>query len=331
MHEIIQKEFLHQEKEDQARMTVYFERAVREELDHPERYLQLLRKKNYHPEEILQLSLKDTPVRVSSEISIRKHTLCQIPYYHTHDFYELVYVYRGKGGQYLAGEKEPLQMGPGDMCLLTPGKIHAMMPSGKNDIVLKLILPRTLVKQLSSECRRDSDLTGWADILESRNELYLFRTAGTDNFSISHLMEALMMELYREKGYTAAAVRSLLMLLLIGLGRAKMERQGRSFFYTVADYIQSHICSAELDDLAARMGYSSRHLARRIAEETGSSFSELLLHIRLQKAADLLAETDLVIEEVACQAGYKNSSGLYKRFQSVYGMSPGEYRKLYRG
>lgn len=210
MYEIIQKEFLHQEKEDQARMTVHFERAVKEELDHPERYLQLLRKKNYHPEEILRLSLKDTPVRVSSEISIRKHTLCQIPYYHTHDFYELVYVYRGKGGQYLAGEKEPLQMGPGDMCLLTPGKIHAMMPSGNKDIVLKLILPRTLVKQLSSECRRDSDL------------------------------------------------RSLLLLLLIGLGRAKMERQSRSFIYTVADYIQSHICSAELDDLAARMGYSSR-------------------------------------------------------------------------
>lgn len=45
MHEIIQKEFLHQEKEDQARMTVYFERAVREELDHPERYLQLLKKR----------------------------------------------------------------------------------------------------------------------------------------------------------------------------------------------------------------------------------------------------------------------------------------------
>ena len=48
-------------------------------------------------------------------------------------------------------------------------------------------------------------------------------------------MEALMMELYRKKGYTATAVRSLILLLLISLGRTKMERQGRSFFYTVAD------------------------------------------------------------------------------------------------
>ena len=44
MNEKIRKEFLSQEKEDQARMTVCFEKAVRAELDHPERYLQLLKK-----------------------------------------------------------------------------------------------------------------------------------------------------------------------------------------------------------------------------------------------------------------------------------------------
>lgn len=330
MNTKILEEFTKQELEDQARMTVCFETAVREELDRPERYLQLLQGKNYHPEEILSLSVKETPVRVSSEISIRKHTLCQIPYYHTHDFYEMIYVYRGKGGQYLAGEKEPLLMEEGDICLLTPGKIHAMMPSGKSDIVLKIILPRMMIKHLLAEFRTDDDLTGWADMVDRRNEFYLFQTAETHEFSIRRLVEALMTEMYREQGYTAAVVRSLLILLFIGLDRSKMERRSGSFFYTVVDYIQNHICSAELDDLAVQMGYSSRHLTRRIAEETGSNFSDLVTHIRVQKAADLLVETDLIVDEVACQVGYKNGSGLYKRFQAVYGMPPGEYRKLYR-
>lgn len=65
-------------------------------------------------------------------------------------------------------------MEAGDVCILTPGKIHAMLPSGKNDIVLKLIPPRTMAKTLVSECGRDSDLSDWADMLESRNELYLW-------------------------------------------------------------------------------------------------------------------------------------------------------------
>ena len=30
------------------------------------------------------------PVRTGNTFSIHKHTLCQIPYFHTHDFYELV-------------------------------------------------------------------------------------------------------------------------------------------------------------------------------------------------------------------------------------------------
>ena len=44
------------------------------------------------------------------------------PYYHTHDFYELIYVYRGRGGQYLAGEKDALRMETGDVCLSTSPK-----------------------------------------------------------------------------------------------------------------------------------------------------------------------------------------------------------------
>lgn len=330
MNEKILEEFAKQEKEDQTRMTICFETAVREELERPERYLHLLKGKDYPPKEILKLSVKETPIRVSSEISIRKHTMCQIPYYHTHDFYELIYVYRGTGGQYLAGEKEELRMEAGDVCLLTPGKIHAMMPSGEKDIVLKLILPRTAVKDLMSEFRTDGSLSGWADMLGRRNELYLYRAAAISAFPVRHLIEALMMELYREEGSAKTAVKSLLSLLMIGLERSKPAGRDSSFLYTVVNYIQNNICTAELDGLAAWIGYSSRHLTRRIADETGSSFSDLLVHIRLQKAADLLAETELTVEEVACRTGYKNSSGLYKRFQAVYGMSPGEYRKLYR-
>ena len=83
-------EFERQEKEDKDRMTTMLETAIREELDCPEHYIDILRGSSFRPGDILKLSVKDTPVRVSSGVSIRKHTLCQIPYYHTHDFYELI-------------------------------------------------------------------------------------------------------------------------------------------------------------------------------------------------------------------------------------------------
>ena len=148
-------EFERQEKEDKDRMTTMLETAIREELDCPEHYIDILRGSSFRPGDILKLSVKDTPVRVSSGVSIRKHTLCQIPYYHTHDFYELIYVYQGNAGQYLPGGESALEMRAGDICFLTPGKIHAMLPSETDDIILKMILPRQLMRQILEELRSE--------------------------------------------------------------------------------------------------------------------------------------------------------------------------------
>lgn len=328
MWAVLSDEFEKQEKEDKDRMTSMLETAIREELDCPEHYIDILRGSSRRPGDILRLSVKDTPVRVSSGISIRKHTLCQIPYYHTHDFYELIYVYQGNAGQYLPGEKTALKMSAGDICLLTPGKIHAMLPSGEDDIILKMILPRQLMGQILEELRSEERYKERADMLEKRNELYLFRTVQEDALPMKKLMESLMLELYSEQGYKMPSIITLLFLLFIGLEQRNMEYRRSGLVYAVTDYIQRNVCTATIDELAAQMGYSSRHLARRISEETGGNFSDMLMHMRVQRAAELLAETDLTMEEIAGQAGYGSTSGLYKRFHAVYGMSPGEYRKL---
>ncbi len=331
MNEQILKAFEQQEKEDQLRMTTCLEHGIREELDRPERYIRLLSQNAYPPEEILRLSIKEMPVRVSSGFSIRKHTLCQIPYFHTHDFYELIYIYQGSSVQYLTGEKEALEMKRGDICLFTPGKIHAMMPSSKQDIVLKMILPKTLMKQIRDGLRTEEGLKNLADMLDRRNEVYIFPGMTEQDPSVRYLIESLMKETYREAGKSTLAVKSLLHLLFIKLARGRMECRKKALLNIISDYIQRNIKTARLDALAEELGYSVRHLGRRIAEETGGSFSDILIYIRVQKAADLLAETDLLIDDVARESGYKNASGLYKRFAAVYGMSPGDYRKLYRG
>ncbi len=279
MWAVLLDEFEKQEKEDKDRMTTMLETAIREELDCPEHYIDILRGGSWRPGDILRLSVKDTPVRVASGISIRKHTLCQIPYYHTHDFYELIHVYQGNVGQYLPGGKTALKMRAGDVCILTPGKIHAMLPSEKDDIILKMILPRQLMRQILEELRSEARYKERADMLEKKNELYLFRAVKEDALLMKKLMESLMLELYSEQGYKMPSVITLLILLFIGLGQRDMESRRSGLVYAVTDYIQRNICTATIDELAD-------------------------------------------------QAGYGSTSGLYKRFHAVYGMSPGEYRRL---
>lgn len=59
---------------------------------------------------------------------------------------------------------------------------------------------------------------------------------------------------------------------------------------------------------------------------TGSTFKELLLHKRLDKAARLLRETRLTIQEVCAEVGYDNTSYFHRVFRRRYGKSPKEYR-----
>lgn len=296
--------FAAQEKEDLDRMTVNFSQAIREEFHNMPENINGFGKNVYTPGEILAFSIKKTLVRVSSELSLRKHTLCQVPYYHTHDFYELIYVYQGRGGQYLPDEKEPLEMGEGALCLLTPGKIHAMMPAAENDIVLKLILPGNVFKGLMER----------------------FETDGAKAWAQKLLIEGLLEEMYRKEGCQRLVVDSLLNLLFVSLERTVMEHRQGGFLYAVSNYIRKNLPDACLKGLADEMGYSPRHMGRKIMEASGGSFSDLLTRIRLQRAAELLQDTHLPVEAVARECGYQTTSGFYKGFIKIYGMAPGEYR-----
>jgi two-component system, response regulator YesN len=65
-------------------------------------------------------------------------------------------------------------------------------------------------------------------------------------------------------------------------------------------------------------------------EHTGTNFVDFLKGLRIEKAKELLRNTDYKISEIAQMVGYKNGKSFTKIFGEVTGISPGEYRnKVY--
>ena len=62
-------------------------------------------------------------------------------------------------------------------------------------------------------------------------------------------------------------------------------------------------------------------------KETKKTFSQYLNHYRIEKAKNLLIETVENINEISCSIGYNNTTYFSKKFKSVVGISPKEYRK----
>ena len=78
--------------------------------------------------------------------------------------------------------------------------------------------------------------------------------------------------------------------------------------------------------LAARLGYSSRHLTRLLAAELGAGPLALARAHRAHTARMLLVGTDMPISDVAFSAGFASIRQCNDTIREVFGMTPGDLR-----
>ncbi|MBQ8662602.1 MAG: response regulator [Eubacterium sp.] len=97
---------------------------------------------------------------------------------------------------------------------------------------------------------------------------------------------------------------------------------------TVKKYIQNHYADdlsvKELADLAC---VSINYFSAMFKRETGQNYKAYLTGIRMEKALELLLNTDLKTYEIGEAVGYNNVRRFVDAFKQLYGMSPMDYRK----
>jgi TolB-like protein/AraC-like DNA-binding protein/Tfp pilus assembly protein PilF len=82
-----------------------------------------------------------------------------------------------------------------------------------------------------------------------------------------------------------------------------------------------------VSELAELMNMSRSNLLRKIKKQTQLSASQFIRQIRLQKALEMLEQTELIVSEISYQVGFGSNSYFIKCFREYYGFSPGEFRK----
>ena len=68
-------------------------------------------------------------------------------------------------------------------------------------------------------------------------------------------------------------------------------------------------------------------ISKLVKKHTNMTFKELLQEKRLNKAKQLLNETDISIVEIISLVGYENLTYFYKIFKEKYGYTPKDFRK----
>ena len=81
----------------------------------------------------------------------------------------------------------------------------------------------------------------------------------------------------------------------------------------------------QVDDIAARLGYSRSVFYRRIKALTNIAPNDFLRTYRLKRAAEMLASSS-PLGEVSDFAGFSSYSYFSKAFKKHFGLSPKDYR-----
>jgi two-component system response regulator YesN len=98
--------------------------------------------------------------------------------------------------------------------------------------------------------------------------------------------------------------------------------------YLVQQYIQSHYGEdLSLERLAEHVYLSPRYLSDLFIRETGCGINKYIKNLRMEKARELLLNTNHKIQDICKEVGYANFSYFCRSFRENFGKTPESFRQ----
>lgn len=95
----------------------------------------------------------------------------------------------------------------------------------------------------------------------------------------------------------------------------------------ITGYIHSHYRERfSLEDISVKFGISPSHLSRSFYKKTGIHFIEYVNQVKINKAKQLLINSNMIISEIFEDIGYDNLEHFSRVFKKYVGVSPSKYR-----
>lgn len=96
-------------------------------------------------------------------------------------------------------------------------------------------------------------------------------------------------------------------------------------------WARANLPAADLDALAKKAGVSTRTFHRRCRERLALTPAKLLDKLRVERARDLLATSDLPAKTLAVTCGFSSPARMTRAFERELGLGPRAYRLLHAG
>lgn len=94
----------------------------------------------------------------------------------------------------------------------------------------------------------------------------------------------------------------------------------------IQQFIRENYATADLPTVADAIHMSPNYVSKLFKQKTGQTFSDYLMEVKMQKAAELLRNPHYRIYEVGEMVGYRYVKNFSRAFHECFGISPRDFR-----
>ncbi|MHC1681419.1 MAG: AraC family transcriptional regulator [Clostridiaceae bacterium] len=251
---------------------------------------------------------------------------------HSHNFFEIFYVY--KGSCELKFENELRTLVDGDLCIIAPGSRHSVIHDDETSIIITISIKKSTFDSSFFQLLTHKDLLSnfFRNILYNNvsSNYILFSTDNPKEIKL--IIRSLMFEYNMGDIYSNNCCISWINLLFSLILRNYSDYvqfynyESSTEFFSIMQYIQYNYCNVTLSTLSKIFHYSNAHLSVLIKKNTGLNFKKLITKLKMLDASKYLKNTSLSIEKISELTGYNSSDHFSRAFKNYYSCSPQQYR-----
>lgn len=265
-------------------------------------------------------------------IAMSIHPSGQISEYHTHDYFEINYVCYGSCINLFEDNK--VIMNTGDFSIMHPGAFHTLYADRDCKVINVLVNKDLLCGLLRSAIPCDGALYRFLSNSGS-DDFYKYVICPYNGESLAaEAMQRLIdsasdMSPWKHVGQEAAFLDLIHCIATTCPDAYLSQSQGMSSdkMIDILVYVSENYATVTLEKLSEEFFYSKTHICRLFLQNTGKSFNQTLIDLRVSHARLLLKNTELTVEEISHTVGYDSVEYFQRLYKKKTGMTPGEYRK----
>ena len=256
-------------------------------------------------------------------------------HWHQNAYFEVLYCFSGTCPLHFPDEI--IDLSPGSVAIIAPDTVHATPCYSEDTVVYSYLIRSSTFKEVFWNSIPQGNLmtTFFRRALETNQTTsYLQFETEPENASITDLLYEIEDESRLHRPYNTQLMNAYMSTFFILLlrsyeGTARLPKTAdftwKHEYSAILSYIQTHISTVSLSELARRFHYSEKQISRIVRTCTGEAISDLLTRLRMERAQGLLRQGELSMDELALASGYSTVNSFYRAFKAYYGCPPKAY------